>query len=138
MPRVTPGYFSAYPYPHLLSTRTRTCSVPVPAQRVRVLSWVHELIPLGYPVPVPVMGNPRVLLILLYSMYYLIKNKLNRLGSLMLPASATLSGWVHGAASPPARVCAREVVEMAVVGTVVVVEVVEPRHLRLAFARGRW
>ena len=42
-----------------------------------------------------------------------------------------------GAGSPPARVCAR-VVEMAVVGTVVVVEVVEPCHLRLAVARGRW
>jgi hypothetical protein len=44
------------------------------------------------------------------------------------------------AESPPARVCAREVVEMEAVGTVVgpVVVVVGPRHLWLAFARGRW
>ena len=46
----------------------------------------------------------------------------------MLPASATLGGWV--------RVTHR-------MGWVVVVEMVEmvvvaPRHLRLAFARGRW
>ena len=81
----------------------------------------------------------------------------------MLPASAMLSGWVHGAASqgsrlreggeggggegegggegggaasPPARVCAREV-RVVVVKVKVVVKVGAPRHLRLAFARGR-
>jgi hypothetical protein len=38
--------------------------------------------------------------------------------------------------SPPARGCAREV-EVEVVCVPVVVVVVVPRHLRLAFARGR-
>jgi hypothetical protein len=57
-----------------------------------------------------------------------LNNKINGPGSLMLPASATLGGWV--------RVTHR-------MGWVVVVEMVEmvvvaPRHLRLAFARGRW
>jgi hypothetical protein len=41
-----------------------------------------------------------------------------------------------GAMSPPARGCAREV-EVEVVCVPVVVVVVVPRHLRLAFARGR-
>jgi hypothetical protein len=40
-------------------------------------------------------------------------------------------------ASPPSRVCAREVVVVVLVLEVEVVGV-RPRHLRLAFARGRW
>jgi hypothetical protein len=41
-----------------------------------------------------------------------------------------------GAASPPARVCAREVTVLVLVVDAVMT-VVGPRHLRLAFARGR-
>jgi hypothetical protein len=39
-------------------------------------------------------------------------------------------------ASPPARICAKEVTVVVAVMKVVV-EVVGPHHLRLAFARGR-
>ena len=55
---------------------------------------VLDNVPTGYPVPVPVTGNPRVSLIyVIYLTYLMYLNiKINTPGSLMLPVSAMLVG----------------------------------------------